>query len=172
MQTSSLGRYTVQYKNVIMGATRSEVDQVKVCSSLWCNVALPGLLYAADVVPFPGSVIRDINLIQTQLGKAILKLPKSTANPVVHVELGWQPIQLLIAAAKLRFLKRVSSPSFLVASCMTWNKENQGTLYMKNLEEVLSPYLNRPEDDVASLTVQDLRLHHEVFKALSRIWCH
>ena len=44
----------VQYKNVILGATRSEVDWVKVCSTLWCNVALPGLLYAANVVPFPG----------------------------------------------------------------------------------------------------------------------
>ena len=90
-------------------------------------------MYAANVVPFSRSTTQDINLIQTQLGKAILKLPQSTANPVVQVELGWQPIQLLIAAAKLRFLKQVSSPSFLgstlVSSCMTWNKENQGTLY-------------------------------------------
>ena len=33
---------------------------------------------------------------------------------------------------------------------------------MKNLEEVLSPYLFRPENDVASLTIRDLWLHHEV----------
>ena len=85
---------------------------------------------------------------------------------MVHVELGWQPIQMLIGVAKLRFLKQVSSPSFsesrLGSPCMIWNKENRGTLYMKNLEEVLLPYLSRPEDDVAGLMVCDLWLHHEV----------
>ena len=58
---------------------------MRVCLTLWCNVAIPGLLYAADVVPIPDKAIQDIDLIKTQLGK---ELPQSTANLVVQVDWG------------------------------------------------------------------------------------
>ena len=37
------------------------------------------------------AVIQEIEIIQNQVGKALLRVPQSTANIVVLVELGWKP---------------------------------------------------------------------------------
>ena len=95
-----------------------------------CSTA--GILYGVKVIPITTTRIAALEAIQTKLGKAILKIPYSSANMIVYTELGWKPIKLLVAAAKLRFLKRVSDISFtgspLVKACMLWNKNNKATL--------------------------------------------
>ena len=66
--------------------------------------------------------IRELDIVQNKLGKALLGLPPSTANPVVAVELGWKPFPLRVAQSKLAYFQRVSHAAFkgssLAAACL------------------------------------------------------
>ena len=84
------------YKNVILSTGNFLPDKVKSLSTIWRSKALPGLLYAADVIPVSEDIIHGLETIQQQVGKSILGIPQSSANPIVNLELGWQPIQFLL----------------------------------------------------------------------------
>ena len=85
----------------------------------------PAFMYGTDVIPISALIAQDLDTVQYKLGKVLLGLPPSTANPVVQVELGWKPFQLRIAQSKLSYFMRVNDPSFcestLVSACMAWN---------------------------------------------------
>ena len=101
------------YKNVILQTKSHKLDNTVAMSALWQNVAILEIMYAADAVPVPETSITELEFIQNQIGKSLLGVPQSSANTVIHVELGWKPIQLLIELNKLRFFHKVSSPNFL-----------------------------------------------------------
>ena len=114
-----------------------------------------------DVIPVPATVVSALESILNQVGKAVLAVPQSMASPVVPLELGWKPIQLLIDHSILRFFLRVTNPGFqgiaLVRSCMDWNLRHGATEYISNLSSMLDPY---------GLTVTDLpSLHHRALSA-------
>ena len=151
------------FKNIILRTSFQFVDRIKAASALWNNVAIPTFLYGADVVPISATHIKELDVIQNQLGKALLGLPQSTANPVVAAELGWKPFQLRVSQVKLSYFKRVGDPSFkgspLVGACMCWNISVGQTLYMNNLKSTLSPY--SAVDNLKSLSIKDLCTFHE-----------
>ena len=74
---------------------------------MWKNIAIPGILYATDAIPISNIVIEELEIVQNQIGKALLGVPQSTANTVVQVELGWKPLRLLLEINNLRFFQRV-----------------------------------------------------------------
>ena len=119
------------YKNVILSGRRFLTDKVRSLSTVWCSLAVPGFLYAVDVVPVPVDVVSALDSIQNQVGKAVLAVPQSTASPVVPIELGWKPIQLVIDHSILRFFLRATNPNFkgsaLVRLCMDWNIRHGAT---------------------------------------------
>ena len=92
---------------------------------MWRNITIPGILYATDAIPISNTVIEELEIVQNQIGKALLGVPQSTANTVVQAELGWKPIRLLIELNKLRFFQRVYSEDFkgseLLKTCMEWS---------------------------------------------------
>ena len=80
------------YKNVILQTRSQQLDNTVAMSALWQNIAIPGIMYAADAVPIPESMITELEVIQNKIGKSLLGVPQSSANTVVQVELGWMPI--------------------------------------------------------------------------------
>ena len=153
-----------QFKSTILRTSMPYVDRIAACSSIWINVALPSILYGTEVIPVAESTISELESIQNSLGKSILGLPVSTANPVINIELGWKPIGLHIAKSKLGYFKRVSDSSFkgspLVKSCMIWNVASQTSLYMKNLNESLEIFFPTG-GSIESLTVKAVHEHYE-----------
>ena len=95
------------YKNVILRSRHSLLDNVSAASAMWKNIAIPGILYATDAIPISNIVIEELEVVQNQIGKALLGVPQSSANTVVQVELGWKPLRLLLELSKLRFFQRV-----------------------------------------------------------------
>ena len=130
------------YKNVILSTGNFLPDKVKSLSTIWRSIALPGLLYAADVIPVSDDIIHGLETIQQQVGKSILGIPQSSANPIVNLEMGWKPIQLLLEESVVRFYQRAHDPEFkgshLVQSCMEWNKTHGETMYIQYLNKLIN----------------------------------
>ena len=153
------------YKDVILRSTKDGIDRILASSTMWNNVALPSILYGVEAVPVSEHIIQQLELVQTKLGKAVLRIPYSSANTIVYSELGWKPIRMQVSVAKLRFLKRVDDPEFkgsnLVKICMLWNKESGRSLYIKNLEVLLEKY--RGEDQkLGDITIKQIHLSHQL----------
>ena len=106
----------------------------------------------------------SVRLNNILVGKAILGLPVSSANPLINIKLSWKPICLYTAKSKIGYFRRVSDPSFkgssLVKSCMNWNVASQTSLYMKKLKESLEMFFP-PGGSLESLTVKAVHGHHE-----------
>ena len=130
------------YKNVILSTGNFLPDKVKSLSTIWRSIALPGLLYAGDVIPVSDDIIHGLETIQQQVGKSILGIPQSSANPIVNLEMGWKPIQLLLEESVVRFYQRAHDPEFkgshLVQSCMEWNKTHGETMYIQYLNKLIN----------------------------------
>ena len=132
---------------------------------------LSGILYGADVIPLSDTVVGSIETIRCQMGKSALLIPQSTANPAVHLELGWKPVQLLVDKAVLRFFLRATDPSFkgsgLVTSCMAWARSSTTSPYSANLLR-LAVFYNVSLTNLPPLTLKSLR-DHWVTRLLARV---
>ena len=105
---------------------------------------MPGVLYGVDVIPVLDPAISSFEVIQNQVGKAVLGVHQSTANPVVNVELSWKPVQLLVGKAVVHFFLQVSIPTFkgsnLVTSCMAWTLSSPKGPYLSYLLRLARSY--------------------------------
>ena len=152
-----------RFKDIILRTSFSVLDKIQAASAVWCNVALPAILYGTDAVPILESTVNELEMIQNKLGKALMNIPPSSANPIINTELGWKPIRLRIAQSKLAFFKRCSDKDFkgnpLVKTCMEWNQSVKGSLYMTNLIFFLSIYSEN--SDFSNLNSKMLCSFHE-----------
>ena len=134
-------------------------------------MALPGILYGADVIPLSDTAVGSIETIQYQVGKSALCIPQSTAGPAVHLELGWKSVQLLVDEAVLRFFLRAMDPSFkgsgLVTSCMAWARSSTTSPYSANLLR-LAVFYNVSLTNLPPLTLKSLR-DHWITRLLARV---
>ena len=153
------------YEDVILRTTRDGIDRIFALSTLWVNVALPAILYGVEAVSVSEHIIQQLELIQSKLGKSVLRIPYSSANAMIYTELGWKPIRLQIAAAKLRFFKQVEDPDFkgsqLVKTCMEWNKGNGRSLYITNLQDLLLKY-RETDQELKDITIKQVHLIHQL----------
>ena len=159
------------YKNVILRSRHSLLDNVSAASAMWKNIAIPGILYATDAIPISSTVIEELEVVQNQIGKALLGVPQSTANTVVQVELGWKPLRLLLELSKLRFFQRVYCEdlkgSEILKTCMQWCLSVPGNQYRKNLFDILGHHAGSPEE-LKSISRKQLVQVYES-RALSQI---
>ena len=150
------------YKNVIFSSHFLSSERLQCISTLWSSVAMPGILYGADVIPLSDTAVGSIETIQFQVGKSALCVPQSTASPAVNLELGWKPVQLLVDEAVLGFFNRVTDPNFkgsgLVSSCMDWACSSTTSPYTTNLL-CLAVFYYVSLTDLPSLTLKSLCDH-------------
>ena len=129
-------------------------------AQLYKNVILSGQRFLTDKVRSL-STVSALESLQNQVGKAVRAVPQSTASPVVPIELGWKPIQLVIDHSILRFFLRVTNPEFkgsaLVRLCMDWNICHGATRYISNLSSMLASY-GLTIANLPSITITTVRL--------------
>lgn len=89
-----------QHAKTILRLKATIPDKVEVYRATWENIAMPAILYAADVLPIDMSTIIALQDIQRGIGKAVLNVPRSTANEVVELELGLKPVLLKVLSLK------------------------------------------------------------------------
>ena len=152
----------IKYKNVILRTHYSLVDSISSSSAIWQNIAIPGILYGTDAIPVSSAVIQEIEIIQNQVGKALLRVPQSTANVVVQVELGWKPFKLLVEKCKLHFFQRVNGQDFkgssLLKACMQWCMLHPNNAYISNTMDILGHLGNSPRE---LMNISTKQLHQE-----------
>ena len=111
------------------------------------------------------AVIQEIEIIQNQVGKALLRVPQSTANIVVLVELGWKPFKLLVEKCKLHFFQRVNSQdlkgSSLLKSCMQWSMLHPNNLYITNTMDIFGHLGNSPME-LMNISTKQLHQGYEL----------
>ena len=140
----------LKYKNVILRTHYSLVDNISSSSAIWQNIAIPGILCGMDAIPVSSAVIQEIEIIQNQVGKALIRAPLSKENVVVQVELG---ITGGIMQAT-HFFQRLNSQDFkgssLLKSCML----HQNNLYITNTMDILGHLGNSPMEQMEISTKQ------------------
>ena len=93
---------------------------------------MTAILYAADVLPIDMSTINAIQDIQRG-GKAILNVPRSTANEVVVLELGLRPVLLKVLSLKINFYLS-SKPCQTTKLCLQLLEESGDSEFIKNYD--------------------------------------
>jgi hypothetical protein len=151
------------YKNVILHSRHSLLDNISTASAMWRNIAIPGILNATDAIPISNTVIEELEIVQNQIGKALLGVPQCTANTVVQVELGWKPLRLLLELNKLRFFQRVYCEDFkgseLLKTCMMGCLSALGNQYRSNLLDILGNHARFPEELMSILRKQLVQVY-------------
>ena len=73
----------------------------------WENVAVPSVLFGCESVLFSDTKLGELEVIQSQVAKRILGVPKNTSNICAQTELGFKPIKLRLILFQLQFYFRV-----------------------------------------------------------------
>ena len=92
---------------------------------------MTAILYAADVLLIDMSTINAIQDIQRGVGKAILNVPRSTANEVVVLELGLRPVLLKVLSLKINFYLSSNQTTKL---CLQLLEESGDSEFIKNYD--------------------------------------
>ena len=92
---------------------------------------MTAILYAADVLLIDMSTINAIQDIQRGVGKAILNVPRSTANEVVVLELGLRPVLLKVLSLKINFYLSSNQTTKL---CLQLLEESGDSEFINNFD--------------------------------------
>lgn len=93
------------------GAIRAKAlhswDRVEVADKLWNSMAVPGILYGAEVIQYNNEIIDKLEVVQNEMARWILGARRFCAVAAARAELGWESIRSQIYACKLRYWGRI-----------------------------------------------------------------
>ena len=92
-----------RYLASVLSLSRAGPDRSSLAYTLWTSVALPAILYGAEVIPMTKGTIDDIESCQSLIGKFILQVPRSTSNVAAQIDAGLKPVWSLIAQKVLKY---------------------------------------------------------------------
>ena len=98
----------------VLSLFRSGPDRSQLAHTLWCQVALPSILYGSNIIPLTQTSISEIEKCQAIVGKFILQLPRNSANVSSYLDAGLKPIWAEISQKVLTYSSSVmhKPPSF------------------------------------------------------------
>ena len=67
------------YAHTIMGVTRSGLDKALIVRKLWECCAIPSFLYGVEAMTITKSTIEKLEMVQSQVARVILQLPRSAS---------------------------------------------------------------------------------------------
>lgn len=114
------------YLSRVLSLAKSGPDRTELAFSLWTQVAIPSILYGADIIPLDDATIKEVEKCQSRIGKFILDIPSSSANICSNIDAGLKPVWAIIAEKVLIYAqKTMSSPiSFWPKLAMNENMLN------------------------------------------------
>ena len=128
------------YAGALLRIRATEVDKVETTIKLWQAVGLSRILYGIETIPFDEITYKDLEAVQSSMGKQILGVRQSTGGIIVTTDLGLKPMTFPIYKRKLSFYFRVMSDSFqgssLVKACMDWQICTGTTKYMEEINQI------------------------------------
>ena len=103
-----------EYLSRVLSLVKTGPKRSDLAYTLWTQIALPSILYGSEVLPLLDGTIREVEKIQSIVGKFILQVPRSTANVSVHIDSGLKPIWAVVAEKFLVFAHNtMAKPSSL-----------------------------------------------------------
>ena len=120
----------------VMSIVKTGPDRSSLAYTLWTQVALPSILYGAEVLPLTDGTISEIEKCQAAVGKIILQIPRSSANVSVHIDSGLRPIWSLVAEKVLLYSHSTMSkplsfwPKMAMNECMTLGQKSPYFRYL------------------------------------------
>ena len=91
------------YLSSVLSLVKSGPDRTELAFSLWTQVAIPSILYGADIIPLDDATIKEVEKCQSRVGKFILAIPTSSASICSNIDAGLKPIWAIIAEKVLLY---------------------------------------------------------------------
>ena len=107
----------------VLSLVKSGPDRAELAFTLWTCCALPSILYGAEVMPLTQTTISEVEKCQSQVGKFILQLPRSSASVAANLDGGLKPVWAVIADKVLTYTSTTmkKSPKFWPQMALTNN---------------------------------------------------
>ena len=90
-------RRAKSYLASILSLVKTGPDRAELAYALWTRCALPAVLYGTEVMPLTQYTISELEKCQSQVGKFILQLPRSSASVSSSLDAGLKPVWSVIA---------------------------------------------------------------------------
>ena len=87
---------TKRYLTSVLSLSKAGPNRSELAYVLWNSVALPSILYGTEIIPLNECTLKILERCNTDVGKFILQLPKSSANVSIHIDAGLKPIRSVI----------------------------------------------------------------------------
>ena len=102
------------YLASILSLVKTGPDRAELAFTLWTCCALPSILYGCEVMPLTQATVSEVEKCQSQVGKFMLQLPRSSANVSACIDGGFRPVWAHIAEKTLLYASSLmrKSPDF------------------------------------------------------------
>ena len=91
------------YLASILSLVKTGPDRSELAFTLWSCCALPSILYGCEIMPLTQATISEIEKCQSQVGKFMLQIPRSSASVSVSIDAGLRPVWAHIAEKTLLY---------------------------------------------------------------------
>ena len=91
------------YLRTVLSLVKNGPDRSQLAHTLWTKMALPAILYGAEVMPLTTASINAIERCQSSVGKFILQIPRNSTNVCANLDAGLQPVWSIVAEKVLSF---------------------------------------------------------------------
>ena len=85
------------YLASVLSLVKTGPDRSEMAHMLWTSIALPSILYGAEVVPLTQDTISEVEKCQSQVAKFALQIPRSSASVSANLDGGFCPVWATIA---------------------------------------------------------------------------
>ena len=96
-----------KYRSTCIRLGRDGPDVVDLAMSLWCNIAMPSLLFGTECMRFSEQVIGEISRQQSSVGKFTLGLPSCAPNVSTPAILGLKSFKEQLYSLQLKYFVRL-----------------------------------------------------------------
>ena len=124
------------YLASVLSLVKSGPDRAQLAYALWTCCGLPSILYGCEVMPLTQATISEVEKCQSQVGKFILQLPRSSASVSANLDSGFKPVWAVVADRVLTYASTTmrKSPGFwprmALTSHLTWGYDSPYTRYL------------------------------------------
>ena len=169
-QNAMISRATT-YKNSILRLRNTLPDKLDVSRATWENIAIPSILYGADVLPVDLVTIGKLDEVQNYIAKVLLGVPKSSSNKGCQLEMGFKPFHLRLLHIKLKFylnLLNKRNQCLISQKCLSLLQEAPSSDFLDNIRDLLKP-LGVLLENVSDSTLTTLENYHKslYFRAIN-----
>ena len=91
------------YVASVLSMAKTGPDRSNMAYTTWTCIALPSILYGAEVMPLTQDTITTLEQCQNQIARFMLQLPKSSAKVSTNLDAGLRPVWCIIAEKAMQY---------------------------------------------------------------------